>query len=113
LKKGNTATALNTVYSIVITEKLSKKLFGNEDGLGKVVKIDNKDNFTVTGILQDLPNNTKFNFEFLLPWSYMVAHHQMDSSWDNNSTQNYVLLKPNISLAAFNSKIKNITIDHL
>ena len=71
LIKGNPKTGLNDMHSIVLTEKLAKKLFGNEDAMGKVVKIDNKDNFTVTGILKDLPNNTRFNFEYLLPWSYL------------------------------------------
>lgn len=112
LIKGNANDALNNVYSIVLTQKLSKKLFGNEDPMGKVILLDNKDNFTVTGVLKDLPNNTRFDFEYLLPWSYMQVTHQNDSSWGNNSTQNFVLLKENASLTAFNSKIKNIIIDH-
>ena len=37
--------------------------------MGKVLKIDNKENFTVTGVLKHLPNNTRFDFEYLLPWS--------------------------------------------
>jgi hypothetical protein len=44
--------------SIVLTEALAKKIYGDEDPMGKVIKIDNKDNFTVTGVLKDLPNNT-------------------------------------------------------
>jgi len=113
LLKGNANTALNNIYSIIVTEKLAKKLFGNEDAMGKIIKLDNKDNFTVTGVMKDLPNNTEFEFEYLLPWQYMSVRQWDDSSWDNNSTQNYVLLKQNASLTAFNSKIKNITIDHL
>ncbi|HSC38740.1 MAG TPA: ABC transporter permease, partial [Chitinophagaceae bacterium] len=113
LVKGNVHTALGTVYSIVLTEKLVKKLFGNEDPMGKIIKLDNRDNFTVTGVLKDLPNNTRFNFEFLLPWSYMSKRKWDDSSWDNNSTTTYVLLKQTASLAAFNNRIKNITINHL
>src|SRR5437868_14145968 len=49
LIKGDVNTALNGVYSIVLTEKLSKKLFADEDPMGKIIKLDNKDNFTVTG----------------------------------------------------------------
>jgi len=113
LVKGNTHNALATVYSIVVTEKLAKKLFGNEDPMGKIVKIDNRDNFTVTGVMKDLPNNTRFNFEYLLPWSYLQARKWDDSSWDNNSTTTYVLLKQTASIAAFNNRIKNITINHL
>ena len=113
LLKGNQKTALNSVYSIVVTEKLAKKLFGNKDAIGKVIKIDNRDNFTVTGVMKNLPNNTQFDFEYLLPWQYMSVRQWDDSNWVNNSTQNYIQLKKNASITEFNSKIKNITINHL
>ncbi len=74
--------------------------------MGKIVKIENKDNFTVTGIAKDLPNNTRFKFEYLLPWSYLKYRHEDDSSWGNNSTRTYVLLKPNTSYASVEGKIK-------
>jgi ABC-type antimicrobial peptide transport system permease subunit len=106
LLKGNPATALNDMHSIVVTETLAKSLFGNEDGMGKVVKIDNKDNFTVTGIMKDLPHNTRFTFQYLLPWSYLNYRGWGDSVWYNNSTSTYVLLKPNASLASVAPKIK-------
>jgi putative ABC transport system permease protein len=113
LTKGNANTALSNVYSIVVTENLAKKLFGDEDAIGKVVKVDNKDNFTVTGIMKNLPGNTQFDFEYLLPWQYMSVRKWDDSDWNNNSTQNYILLKKNASITSFNSKLKNITINHL
>ncbi|GAO44886.1 ABC transporter permease [Flavihumibacter petaseus] len=106
LVKGNPHTALNSMYSIVITEKLAKALFGNEDAVGKIVKVENKDNFTVTAVMKDLPNNTRFNFEFLLPWSYLIHRQEDDSSWGNNSTRTYVLLKEHTSLASVAPKVK-------
>jgi putative ABC transport system permease protein len=110
--KGDMNSALNERDNIVITQKLSKKLFGNDDAMGKTVRLDNKYNFVVSAVMKDLPNNTQFDFEFLLPWSYMSTIHQDDSSWGSNSTKNYVLLKPNTSLASVNSKIENIIIKH-
>ncbi len=62
--------------------------------------------------MKDLPNNTAFDFEYLLPWSYMSRLGWSDSSWGNNSVQSYVLLKPGVSEVSFDAKIKNITIDH-
>ncbi|SDE05177.1 ABC-type antimicrobial peptide transport system, permease component [Mucilaginibacter pineti] len=111
LISGNTS-ALSGNNSIVITQKMAIKLFGNEDAMGKVVKIDSTDNFTVTGILKDLPNNTSFNFEYLLPWSYLKKINQDDGYWGNNSIKTFVLLKPGVSQASFDTKVKNITIDH-
>jgi len=112
LIKGDMNSALNQVYNIVVTQKFAKKFFGDEDPMGKVIRIDSADNFTVTGLMKDLPNNTSFNFEYLLPWSYMSKIGWNDSSWGNNSVQSYVLLKPGVSPASFDAKIKNITINH-
>jgi len=110
LIKGDPSTALMDMHSIILTEKLSKKIFGDEDAMGKIIKIDNKDNFTVTGIAKDLPNNTRFDFEYLLPWSYLRYIGQDDENWDNNSTRNYVLLKPNASFASADSKVRKLKV---
>ncbi len=107
-KTGSPETALNNVYSIVLTEKMAKKMFGNEDAMNKQIRIDSN-NFTVTGILNDLPTNTSFSFEYLLSWDIMKKLNFDDNFWDNNSVNTYVLLKPQVNLAAFNEKIKNIS----
>ncbi len=110
--KGNASTALSSVSNIVVTEKFAKKLWGTTDAVGKVVRIDSTDNFTVTAVLKDLPNNTTFSFEYLLPWQYMKKLGYDDEYWGNNSIQTYILLKPGVSHDAFDAKIKNITINH-
>jgi putative ABC transport system permease protein len=106
--KGNPSTALNDVHSVVLTEKTAKSLFGNEDAMGKVIKIADKDNFTVTGILKDLPDNTRFNFEYLLPWSSLKYREGTDLGWNDNSTPTYVLLKSNVNYAAVAPKVKEL-----
>jgi putative ABC transport system permease protein len=108
LVKGDPNKVLQDMYSIVLTEKLAKSFFGNEDPMGKVVRIDNKDNFTVTGIIKDLPNNTRFKFDYLLPWAYLRKLGEDDANWGNNSTRNYVLLKKNTTLASIAPKLKKI-----
>lgn len=113
LAKGNSKTALATNNSIVITQKLSNKLFGNEDAMGKIIKIDSADYVTVTGVLKDMPNNTRFqDIQYLLPWSYAVKSGSDDENWGNNSVKTFVLLKPGASEAAVDKKIKNITVNH-
>ena len=92
LLKGNPETALNGGSSIVLTEKLAKMIFGEEEAMGQVIKIDNKDFFTVTGVMKDLPDNTRFKFEYLMPWQYVIQRGEDDSAWGNNSTRTYVLL---------------------
>ncbi len=108
LKKGNAKTALNSVYSIVITEKMAKKMFGLEDPMDKQIKIDSN-NFTVTAIIKDLPTNTRFSFEYLLPWTIMKKLNADDSEWGNNSVNTFVLVKPQTNPESLNAKIKNIS----
>jgi ABC-type antimicrobial peptide transport system permease subunit len=112
LLEGNVNKALSENYHIVITKKLAKKLFGNEDAMGKTVRIDSNANFVVSGVLKDLPNNTAFDFEYLLPWSYLNTIGGDDTYWGNNSITTFVLLKPGVSEVAFDAKIKDITINH-
>lgn len=106
LVQGNPATALNNIHSIVITESMAKSVFGDENPMGKIMKVDNKQNFTVSGVMKDLPNNTRFKLDFLIPWAYLVSIGESDSSWGNNSTRTYALLKPNATEASANIKMK-------
>lgn len=108
LLNGNANTVLNTGNSIVITETLAKKLFNSTDVMGKTVQVDNVDNFTVTGVLKDLPGNSVFDFEYLIPWSYMRSKGWDDEFWGNNSTNTYVMLKKEASLASIAPKIKTL-----
>ncbi len=113
LLEGKTATALDEPNSIVLTKQLAVKLFGNEKALGKTVRVDSSDYFTVTAVLKDLPGNTSFNFEYLLPWSYSKKVNRIDDgNWGNNNIYTYLLVKPGTSQAALDAKIKNITINH-
>ena len=95
----------------LLQKSLRKKLFGNENAIGKIIKIDSVDNFTVTGILKDLPTNTRFNFEYLVPWDYLkkLGDGYSNESWLSNNTPTYVQLKANTNVAAFDEKIKNIS----
>ena len=108
---GDANSALNNTYSLVITEKMAKKMFGGEEALNKVITIDSN-NFTVTGVLKDLPANTRFDFEMILPWSYMTKTGQDDKNWGNNSCHTYVQLKSGTNAPMVNRKIQDVTKRH-
>ncbi|WP_225979892.1 ABC transporter permease [Pseudobacter ginsenosidimutans] len=115
LKQGSVSKALDGTYSVVLTATLAKKLFGNEDPMGKVISMNpynEASNFTVTGVLEDLPDNSQFKFEFILPWLYMTKLGWDDDWWGNNSVSTFVKLKPNVNEATLNEKIKKVTITH-
>jgi putative ABC transport system permease protein len=97
LLKGDPATALQGPRSIILTEKLAKKLFGSEDPMGRMVKVDSTPDFTVTAVMKDLPPNTRFTFEYLLPWSYMREVHWDVHNWKVNGAETYVLLHPGVT----------------
>ena len=111
LVRGSEHDQLKNAYSITITENLAKKLFGNEDAVGKIVRIDSVDNFTVTGVLKNRPSNTRFDFEYLLSWDYLkkLGPGWSNESWLSNNTPVYVLLSQNTNLQAFNAKIKDLS----
>lgn len=113
LLQGDRHTALNEPHSIVITEKLSKKLFGHTQALGQVIRIDSNSLFTVTGIMKNLPTNTQFRFEYLVPWSYMKEVGWEHDNWAVAAdVGTYVLLKPGVSEEMANAHFRDIIKTH-
>ncbi len=104
LEKGDLATVLKDPNDIVLTRRLAARLFGGDNPMGKIVTTPTGDNFTVTGVLKDLPPNTQFNFEYLLSLTYL--HNQ--GEWNNWNTNTYVELGPGASVAAVNQKIVDL-----
>jgi putative ABC transport system permease protein len=105
LLKGDPIHALDDVNNIVITENLAVRLFGEEDPMNKMVRIDNKAPYKVSGILRNLPSNTSFDFEYLV--SLEKGENYYGNSWNNNSYYTYVQLDPNTTIKSFNNKIKS------
>lgn len=69
LLKGNPETVLNEPYSIVITDNFSEKYFGDTDPVGKTLRINNENNFKVTGVLKKLPYNSHLRSGFFASFS--------------------------------------------
>ena len=113
LLRGNPETALSSPRSVVLTESFAKKFFADGDAMGKTFRVDSNNNFTVTGILKDMPNNTEFQpLDYLLPWSYMKEVGWEKSGWDNNDNMTIVLLKPGITEKIANERFRNVMKTH-
>jgi ABC-type antimicrobial peptide transport system permease subunit len=106
--KGDPLTALNDVHGVVITERTAKSLFNQEEPLGKIIKIGELGGFTVTGVLKDLPGNTRFDFDFLLQWGNVKYGEGQNLGWSDNSTPTFVMLKPNVSYAKAAEKVRDL-----
>jgi len=114
LLKGDAKTALKGNHNIIITKALAVTLFGNEEAMGKTVRIDSTDNFTVAGVLKDLPGNTEFTYQYILPWAYMTKiGWDRNQSWSNTNARTYVLLKDGSSPVAFSAKVRTIVRRHI
>ena len=108
--KGDKKSALEKPYSIVITEKTSKKYFGEENPVGKVIGLDNRSNYTITGVVKDVPENTHFKFEMLSSFSTLnyIMDTRMLYGWDWAVVNTYIELSEQASSEDFEYKILNI-----
>lgn len=95
-------------YSLVITEKTARKFFGNEQHvIGKTVRVDNKQDYVITGVLKDIPQNSSLQFEWAAPFEIMYDQSPWQHDWGNNSLSTYVELKPGVDAASVNKKLYN------
>jgi ABC-type antimicrobial peptide transport system permease subunit len=113
LINGNATTVFKDAYSIVLTQSTAKALFGNIDPVNKTVRFDNEHDLKVTGVMQDLPDNSSFRFNYLVPFSYLEQTNQnvkenRTGSFGNNSYNIFVKLKAGADYAKVYPKIRNI-----
>ncbi|HEX6168467.1 MAG TPA: ABC transporter permease [Chitinophagaceae bacterium] len=107
LAKGDAATALARPDAVVISKSLADKYFKGQDPIGKMIKIDNKENVIVTGVLDEIPELSSLKFDFLLSYEIWFKKNDWAKEWDNNGPRCYVMLAPNVSVDKVNAKIKN------
>lgn len=113
LLQGNAATVLQQPYSIVLTASTAAALFGNEDPLDKIVRVDNTYDLKVTGVLEDLPANSTFQFKYLIPFSFFEqttdwVKAARRGGWKENSFQVFAQLQEKASYEKVAVKMKNI-----
>ncbi|MFC1554338.1 ABC transporter permease [candidate division KSB1 bacterium] len=107
--KGDPETFFNDPNSVLITEDISKKYFGNNDPIGKVLRFDNSYNVTVTGVINNKNSQSHIKFDFLT--TIRQFESQLDN-WERNWIYTYVLLDDNADIKTVNSKIVNTLIDN-
>ena len=116
--EGSVTEGFNDPSAILISQSVAKALFGNEKALHKVIRLNNRDNFKVTGVYEDLPrNSTLTETKILLPWSkYLTSArwlHDAMTQWGNHSFQAFVQINDHIDFAKESQKIKNASMAHL
>ncbi len=109
LVAGSPKTALNEPNSIVLSQELAKKYFGDENPLGKIIELETNVPFTlkVTGILAEVPRTTQVRPDFLVPMR--LLGNDVLGQWFNYGFASYILVNNNFNAAAFDQKLQAFT----
>ena len=103
--------------SILISQSVAKALFGGSDAINKIIKLDNKDAFKVSGVYEDLPANTTLHdLAFIGPWDYYINtpdNRRSPTDWGDNSLFMYVQVADNADMANVSARIHNTKYDNM
>ncbi|MEO7989908.1 MAG: ABC transporter permease [Chryseolinea sp.] len=110
---GDVKTALKENNSIVISEAMAKRYFGNDDPIGKLFSMNTKRALTVTGVVKDIRKNSSLQFEYLLPFApFMEENKQWMDQWGNNNIRTFLMLKEGANPEDFSAKLKHEIKEH-
>ena len=90
--QGNAAEALARPYSLVLTEAMALKYFGDEDPLGKILTLDNKIDVRITGVTKDVPRNSSITYNFLVSMDTSQALYSWQDNWKAYNQAAFLLL---------------------
>ena len=99
LVTGDPKSVLAEPNEVVLTQSSAKRLFGNEDPIGKMIRYEHDVNLKVTGIVADLPSNSHFKFDFLGSFPTLYHYYKQDDlmfDWGSNNYVTYLLLSRNV-----------------
>lgn len=106
LKQGNPAAALAEPFSVVLTEAMAHKYFGDADPIGKTLVFNESDSYTVTGVLAEVPANSHLQFDFVASFSSLPAIiGERFESWRRIDVYTYIQLDPTASAEALQAKL--------
>jgi len=116
LIKGDKKTVLVHPNEAIITEKIAYKYFGSDNPIGKVIRLDNKVNFTITGVLKDFPVNTDRKQQVYVSYGNMDEYtdKSREVNWGGvfSGCEAFTRLKPGISVNRANNALKLMVKKH-
>src|SRR5258706_941584 len=107
LIKGDRRTCLKGINKVIVSESLARKYFRDKDPIGQRLNVNGKDlSVEVTGVLQDVPENSHIKFDFLVSYETLDAETQNESetSWGWYDFYSFVLVKPNTDVKLLQAK---------
>jgi putative ABC transport system permease protein len=105
---GDKNIALKEPYTAAISATTAKKIFGTTNAVGKILRLNRKDNFTITAVFEDAPENTQIKPNLLISYSTFVKRQGPDNNpetaWQWDGCLTYLLLRPNVDPAVVEQK---------
>jgi putative ABC transport system permease protein len=115
LVKGNPEQPFSAIRSMVITETTAQKFFGKENPVGKIIQVDNKHNYEVSGVIRDMPGNSSLQYQVLLPMDIVKEEFggngewkTIDEDWGNYDYEIFFSLHKTASAEAVAEKLIGI-----
>jgi putative ABC transport system permease protein len=108
-KYGNRENVLREPKTMVITEEIATKYFGDENPVGYSVLVNQEELYTISGVVYDPPLNSVIRFSILFPWESAVSSGMYNDSWGTNSITTYVKLQEGSVDTIVNRKITEVT----
>ncbi|MBT1709235.1 ABC transporter permease [Fulvivirgaceae bacterium PWU5] len=111
---GDVNTALKDKSSVVISRKMAESYFGSaQAALGKILQVDTKKTYTVTGVLEEIPKSASMQFEYLLPFQvFFDVNKEWLDEWDNNNVRTYLVLTRGTDVTSFSNKFRDEIATH-
>jgi predicted permease len=94
LLRGTAASVFSDRSSIVLTESMAEKFFGEEEAVGRVLNVNHAVDLKVTGILRDIPGRSSLRFDGVIPFSWSFEGEREPEHWGGNPLETWVLLRP-------------------
>ena len=113
-----TRAGLKDPYSILLSASAAESIFGKDDPINKTIKLDRQFDVKVTGVYEDLPDNTSFReIKIMMPWELWVIQNpwskQMDEPWGSNFSQTFAQIADNTEMEKVSAKIKNVKLNNV
>lgn len=104
LLRGNQVTALTEPYSVILTASTAKKYFGDTDPIGKTLFVNNKREYTVTGVMEDVPSNSLLQFDFLGSFTSLRQGRE-DPIWWSANYQTFFTVRAGTDIEGLSAKL--------
>ncbi|WP_276371677.1 ABC transporter permease [Chryseolinea sp. H1M3-3] len=107
LIKGQPETAIKNPGDIIISRKMAENFFGTpEAAMGQVIRFNNKRDFNISAIFENLPPNSSMNFDYILHWEIFMEETSWAKNWKANGPATYIVLRSDANPIEFELKIK-------